>query len=348
MFNHGVCGRALRRGAARRGVVALCALGLAGCSLPLGGGPAGSGPATLTAVAVAIRTVATMPSTPITPDALPTESLPAVTQAASAAPATPPASPSICTDRASFVSDATIRDFSEIAPGAAFVKIWRLENAGTCTWTQEYALVFFGGERMSAASAVPLSATVGPGMQVDLPVDMLAPSAPGTYQSFWRLRSRTGALFGIGPGGNESFWVKIVVVAALTPSASPSPSPTVSPTPVVVAAGTVDLPAASSLDLDTGAVGPPSGADVSFLGSGAADGSLSPATGARLARYSPPPPLPGPVDCLSAPLSLDALPTAGLAPGSLVCYLTDQGRPGYFEVTDATTVLRLRYTTWNP
>ncbi len=277
---------------------------------------------------------------------LTTEGSPTPTQPVPAATQSP--SPSICSDLATFVTDVTIRDFSEIAPGAAFVKIWRLENAGTCTWTSDYALVFFGGERLSAAATVPLGATVGPGMQVDLPVDMLAPTAPGTYQGFWRLRSASGALFGIGPGGAESFWVKIVVVAALTPSASPSPSPTLAPTPMVVAAGTIELAAASSIDLDVGTLAPATGADIGFQGTGTADGILSPSAAARMARYSPPPPLPGPLDCLSAPLSVDSLAIAGMAPGNLVCYLTDQGRPGYFEVIEVGAVLRIRFTTWNP
>src|SRR5512141_335890 len=39
-----------------------------------------------------------------------------------------------CTYRAAFAGDMTIPDNSVIAPGAAFVKTWRLRNDGTCVW----------------------------------------------------------------------------------------------------------------------------------------------------------------------------------------------------------------------
>jgi len=328
----------------------LCGMLLTGCGqLPSSASTAGL-PATGIALASVVAPAAPTPSSVGAPTLLPTGPRPPGTPVGSteSASPSPSAMPAACTDRASYVSDVTVRDDSEVTVGTAFVKIWRLQNAGTCTWTPDYGLVFFGGERMSAAAVIPLSATVGPSMQADLPVDMVAPGTPGTYQGFWRLRSSSGSLFGIGPGGDESFWVRIVVVPQLTPSPSLSPSPTVTPTPAVIVTGTVELQAGSSLDLDSGNSNPVAGADLLFNGADIASGSLNPAPSARLAHYSPPPPTPGPVDCLSAPLSLDALPTSGLAPGSLVCYLTDLGRPGYFEVMDDGAVLRLRFTTWNP
>lgn len=57
---------------------------------------------------------------------------------------------------ASFLEDVTIPDGTTFSPGKRFLKMWRLRNGGTCTWTSDYDLIFVGGNRMSAQRAVPL------------------------------------------------------------------------------------------------------------------------------------------------------------------------------------------------
>ncbi len=139
-----------------------------------------------------------------------------------AAPTTPPAASAtpIC-DQAKFVSE-TIPDGTVFAPGASFTKSWRLRNTGACTWTTSYAVVFDSGTAMNAPAAVPLSGDVGPGQEVDLPVNMQAPGAPGTYTGYWRLRNASGVLFGLG-ASNGTFWVKIEVVAPTATATSSGP-----------------------------------------------------------------------------------------------------------------------------
>lgn len=39
--------------------------------------------------------------------------------------------------------DVTIPDDTVMTPGQPFSKTWRLENAGSCTWTRQYAVTFF-------------------------------------------------------------------------------------------------------------------------------------------------------------------------------------------------------------
>jgi len=126
---------------------------------------------------------------------------------------TPTPEPEIeaCSDRIAFIMDVTIPDNSEIEPGAAFTKTWRLRNDGTCTWEPSYDLVFHHGDHMSAASAVALTGSVMPGQIADLSIDMVAPADPGTYQGFWMLRNGDDVLFGLGAGGDVAFWAKIVV-----------------------------------------------------------------------------------------------------------------------------------------
>jgi hypothetical protein len=148
---------------------------------------------------------------PTAPPAPPTATLPPP------ASATPEPTATVgCTDRAQFVADISVADGAMFAPGAAFVKTWRLMNVGTCTWTSSYNLVFFSGDQMSGPGGIPIPIAVAPGATVDLSVSLIAPASNGTYQGNWKLRNTNGLLFGI-PG---EFWVKIIV------GQTPTPTPT--------------------------------------------------------------------------------------------------------------------------
>ena len=114
-------------------------------------------------------------------------------------------------DAASFVSDVTYPDGTNVSLGGAFTKIWRLKNTGTCTWTTAYALVFVSGERFSAPTAVSIPTNVGPGQTVDLAVNMTAPNQSGRYRGDWKLRNASNVLFGIGNSADSSFYVDINV-----------------------------------------------------------------------------------------------------------------------------------------
>jgi Ig-like domain from next to BRCA1 gene len=116
-------------------------------------------------------------------------------------------------DRVKLIADVTYPDDTEVAPGVEFVKTWRLQNAGSCTWTPAYTVVFSGGEAMGASPSVPLTAeSVAPGEKVDVSITMKAPDSAGKYRGNWKLRNASGADFGIGPN-NKPFWVQVIVVA---------------------------------------------------------------------------------------------------------------------------------------
>lgn len=147
---------------------------------------------------------------PITPDTA-TATLPPPTLTPSLTPTI--TQTMIPCDRASFVKDVTIPDGEEMSPNENFTKTWRLKNTGSCTWTSGYALVFDSGDSMSGPASVQLtSGTVGPGGNVDISVNLKAPSSPGTYKGFWKLRNGSGVIFGIGDAGTVAFWVEIEVV----------------------------------------------------------------------------------------------------------------------------------------
>jgi len=126
---------------------------------------------------------------------------------------TPP--PSSACDKGGFVADITIPDGTEIAGGSAFVKTWRLQNVGSCTWTTSYRLVFVGGDYMGVtASGFNLPTSVAPGGTIDLSVNMIAPITPGYYYSYWKLRNASGTNFGVGANGTSNFFVKINVLSS--------------------------------------------------------------------------------------------------------------------------------------
>ena len=118
-------------------------------------------------------------------------------------------------DWAQFISDVTVPDGTTFAPGATFVKTWRLKNIGTCTWTTSYAAVFVSGSQVGAPAAGNLP-SVAPGATVDITVNMTAPSAPGHYVGYWKLRNASGVLFGIGASANGIYLVDINVTASYT------------------------------------------------------------------------------------------------------------------------------------
>ncbi len=286
-----------------------------------------------------------------TPSATPT--------ASSTAPPQTPSPTSPC-DRAAAGSplDITIPDDTRLKPGDTFNKEWGLVNTGTCTWTRDYAAVWFSGEMMSAPSVVFLDQAVDPGETVVIAVEMVAPAAPGTYQSNWKLRNESGLLFGIGPSGDSPFWVRIEVVAALTstpvpspsltpePGASPTLSPTPSPTPEVQTRGSATMLAGDQIDLDTLQI-PGASPDLLFDAGDANGFWLTPQTGVLLGVFGSSEP--SPANCLNTNLGVSALPVDSLPTGSFLCYRTSQALYGWAQLVSLDTTaeaLDLEILTW--
>ena len=116
---------------------------------------------------------------------------------------------------ASFAGDITIPDGTNFAPGTDFVKIWRIKNIGSCTWTTDYDLVFVKGTLMGAREVIPLPSEVRPEESIDLSIDFRAPQREGEYRGFWMLRTPSGEQFGLGFGANQTFWVSISVLETI-------------------------------------------------------------------------------------------------------------------------------------
>jgi ABC-type amino acid transport substrate-binding protein len=155
-------------------------------------------------------------STPIPPSALqlPTQIAPA---------------PLACLDGMKFVADVTFGDNNMksppfVNPGEAFVKTWRLQNTGTCTWTTNYRLVYaYGNITGAQMGGLPINipSEVAPGQTIDLSIAMTAPVAPASYQGFWQIQNDKGHLFG------QAIWAAITTGALAnvnSPAATLQPS----------------------------------------------------------------------------------------------------------------------------
>jgi hypothetical protein len=159
---------------------------------------------TQTALAAPTRTPAS------TPTALPTFA-PATTSAAITLPAvtqqSAATSPIASCYQLRYVSDVSIPDNTQMAPGQSFTKTWKVRNTGSCAWEAGFKFAFVGGEQMSGAtytlpSAVPVNT------EIDISVAMVAPSKTGTLRGNWRMQTAAGQFFG------DEVFVQIIVGGA--------------------------------------------------------------------------------------------------------------------------------------
>ena len=219
-------------------VTALALLLLAACNLPSQRTPTPDDPSLLyTAAAetvsahVKLTQIATqpvLPSATLAPNQ-PTNTLaPSTATLAPVNTAIPPTATNIpvpC-DRASFDSDLSYPDNSEVGTSTPFIKTWRLKNNGTCTWTSSYAVVFVRGDAMGGPASLQFTTgTVAPGQAVDISVSLIAPAAEGTYQGYWKLRNANGTLFGLGSDAQSDFWVKVKAIK-VEPTSTATPKAT--------------------------------------------------------------------------------------------------------------------------
>jgi len=139
-----------------------------------------------------------------------------------------------CTDKMKWVADITYDDKNmkhppAVDPGTPFQKVWRVQNAGDCTWTTDYYLDFDHGNKPGAdmsGGRTYLDSEVKPGETYDLKLDLIAPVEAGVYQGFWNLYNANNQPF-------AQLWVGINVPAPETPIPTPTPTATPTPSPIV-------------------------------------------------------------------------------------------------------------------
>lgn len=243
--------------------------------------------------------------------------------------------------------DVTVPDETVFEPGQYFSKTWRLVNAGTCSWNRNYAVVWFSGDNVGINREQLLGVKVKPGETVDVTVDMIAPQAPGIYQSNWKLRSSEGNLFGIGSNGGAPFWVRIVVIPVDTPTPTFTvPPPTPTQTPVALVQDSRILLLDHGIDFDPGS-STEMLEDLVFQRSEAGVHILAPVQGAKLLPFGATPP--GYDVCEFAAMTDEAISVEEFQPGMYLCYRTSEGLPGHLQLQEIDlekNQISLSFLTW--
>jgi hypothetical protein len=144
-----------------------------------------------------------------------------------AAPTAPPPPPTpVSCAQLDVVADVSDSDKLVVAPGAQFVKTWRLQNSGLCAWSG--TLSFVGsGDQMEGASPSPLPA-LDVGQSADVSLKLTAPIPPGSYQGTWEARTGEGIVLGrllVNIQVAEGTPTPDVVVAVTPQSLAASPTP---------------------------------------------------------------------------------------------------------------------------
>ncbi|HSB01078.1 MAG TPA: CAP domain-containing protein [Anaerolineales bacterium] len=154
-----------------------------------------------------------------------------------------PTNPANCTNSASFVADITVPDDTNVAGGSIFTKTWRIANNGTCVWGPDYKLTYYSEERMSAPESVPLGIAY-PGQNLDISVNLTAPTSPGRHQANFVIKNAAGLIIKVGD--DSRLWVVINVTVG--GGAAPTTAATATATKGTTASGTLaaaTLPAAT-------------------------------------------------------------------------------------------------------
>ena len=200
-------------------VVALFALALSSCS----GGAATEPPASPTTEAPATDTPLSITEASATLEVTAGITDTAAVTDTPAIPLTPtvdasiPTNPPDCTNSATFVTDVTIPDNTNIAGGTTFTKTWRIGNNGTCVWGPTYTLSHYSDERLGAPDSVPLGLTY-PGQTLDISVNLVAPNATGTHRGNFVIKNPQGLIMKIAD--DSRLWVIINVTVTTAPTAS--------------------------------------------------------------------------------------------------------------------------------
>lgn len=100
-----------------------------------------------------------------------------------------------CEDDAEFVEDVSIPDYTKVERGETFVKIWRVRNSGTCTWTPRYDVMYAQGNPTEWES-MAITEIVPPGQETEVGITIRSPEYPGIYQAWWQIADEKQEQFG--------------------------------------------------------------------------------------------------------------------------------------------------------
>ena len=135
-------------------------------------------------------------------------------------PVVTPLPPVGCLDSMAWTGDLTYDDnipasWPAVGPGEPIQKGWRIQNTGTCTWDQNYTLIYDGSQPPGVLQGSPanIQGTVPPGETYDVYVDVVTPDQPGQYVGYYTMQNPSGELFG------DRIWVAVEVLGSAPPPA---------------------------------------------------------------------------------------------------------------------------------
>lgn len=96
-----------------------------------------------------------------------------------------PSTPTSSCEIAQYVLDLTIPDGTIMSPNQRFIKKWRVQNIGSCSW-EGFSLAFDSGEQMGGPASNSFG-VVNPGQGYDFELNLTSPSVPGSYRGYWKI-----------------------------------------------------------------------------------------------------------------------------------------------------------------
>lgn len=100
-----------------------------------------------------------------------------------------------CENNAEFLNDVSIPADTEVERGDVFVKIWRIRNSGTCTWTPAYHIRYVEGNPIDWQE-MAIGSVVAPGEETEVSITANSPFNPGIYQAWWQIADEQEQPFG--------------------------------------------------------------------------------------------------------------------------------------------------------
>lgn len=120
---------------------------------------------------------------------------------------------------ATYVNFSSDANLDLVPAGSTFKAVWTVRNSGSTVWGPGYTVTHIHAEKGSqlmagkaeyALAEVASKATVNPGENVDITLEMTAPAVPSRrYFTDWQLKDAQGNLFG------DIIWLRLVTTAPL-------------------------------------------------------------------------------------------------------------------------------------
>jgi len=101
-----------------------------------------------------------------------------------------------CINDAEFAAGGEGPVHTSVVADDVFEINWRLRNSGSCTWNDSYRINYLGGSLENPTASISLSDEVQPGGEIEVAVQVTAPSSTGEFFAEWQLFGADGVPFG--------------------------------------------------------------------------------------------------------------------------------------------------------